>query len=242
MPFDLLVRVLAALEGYTRWQVIDALRRRPESVAEIHRVLNSPSHSSAPRPCRARPSRRRWRSYCGPGWSNDGSRGDATFTSWIEPAWTRCATTWKAWWGFPGSMPSRGAPQRSWHSSGDDRFALVLSGASQRLHRRSNRGRAPLARHQHEPVGLIEVSRVGAGEEDSARGMAVAGGDNRAAGLRYQARRAGWGWQRCWILLRWMRYSVSHLPSGVGGAACLDQGVCGMLSFLLGTRPRWVRR
>ncbi len=42
MPFDLLVRVLAALEGYTRRRVIDALRRCPESVAEIHRVMNSP--------------------------------------------------------------------------------------------------------------------------------------------------------------------------------------------------------
>jgi DNA-binding transcriptional ArsR family regulator len=42
MPCDLLDRVLAALEGYTRQRVIDALRRRPRSVAEIHRVLNSP--------------------------------------------------------------------------------------------------------------------------------------------------------------------------------------------------------
>lgn len=42
MPFDLLERVLAALEGYTRRRVIDALRRRPRSVAEIHRVLSSP--------------------------------------------------------------------------------------------------------------------------------------------------------------------------------------------------------
>jgi DNA-binding transcriptional ArsR family regulator len=39
MPFDLLNRVLAALEGYTRQLVIDALRRRPRSVAEIHQVL-----------------------------------------------------------------------------------------------------------------------------------------------------------------------------------------------------------
>ena len=29
---------------------------------------------------------------------------------------------------------------------------------------------ARLARHQHEPVGLVEVSSVAAGEEDSARG------------------------------------------------------------------------
>jgi hypothetical protein len=29
----------------------------------------------------------------------------------------------------------------------------------------SNLGRAPRARHQHEPVGLVEVSSVAAGEE-----------------------------------------------------------------------------
>ena len=45
----------------------------------------------------------------------------------------------------------------------------------------SNLGRAPLARHQHEPVGLIEVSSVAAGEEGFRAELAASAcGDSRA--------------------------------------------------------------
>ena len=39
MAYD---RALAALQGYTRRRVINALRMRPRSVVEIHRTLSTP--------------------------------------------------------------------------------------------------------------------------------------------------------------------------------------------------------